>query len=79
MKYSDLNAQGRCNVQLVKALAEKRYDQSYGYQVIVECYTEDELAETFGGFKTGTEAVSLMEDLVSIRNEQYAAARADAF
>ena len=78
-KYSELTAQGRGNVETIKALAAERYDRGYGWQVYTECYTDDEFAEDFGGFATIAEAVKWAEELAEARDEQYAAANAEAF
>lgn len=77
--FNELSAQGRTNVLLIEQLAQQRYDGSYGWQVFIECYDRDELAEEFGGFATAAEAVALAEDLAGIRDEQYAAATAGGF
>jgi hypothetical protein len=77
--FNELSAQGRTNVLLIEQLAHQRYDSGYGWQVFVECYDRDELAEEFGGFPSAEQAVALAEDLAGIRDEQYSAATAEAF
>jgi hypothetical protein len=73
-----LSAQGRANVILIKELAARRYSEGYGWQVFVECYTDEELAETFGAFPNAEQAVKFAEELADARGEQYAAAWCDA-
>lgn len=75
MKFNELTPQGRTNVLLIEQLAAQRYNRGYGWQVFVECYDRDELAEEFGRFPSAEQAVALAEDLAGIRDEQYAAAQ----
>ena len=63
----------------VKALAEKRYNKSHGFQVFVECYSDDELLEFVKDCKSIREALSLARTIAGIRDEQMAGAQAEVF
>ena len=63
----------------VKALAEKKYAKSYGFQCFVECYTNAELLEFVKDCTSIREALSLARTIASIRDEQMAGAQAEVF
>lgn len=59
------------------ALALLRYDDSYGWSVIVECYEVSDLEEIAQEHDTWESFLSFMEGLVSVWTDQYQGALAD--
>ena len=57
----------------LKAHAEAHYDE--GWDVVVETYTDSELAEATEDCSTLEEAIAWMEDLVDIWDDQRAEAQ----
>ena len=41
-------------IQAVKEMAEANYNKGYGYQQIIECYTDEEIAETLAEARVRT-------------------------
>lgn len=58
-------------VRRAREYAKERYDRSYGWQEIVECYEDDELWKVIAGSKNLKEAVKKMRDVVDLRTERY--------
>ncbi len=63
----------------IKAEAEKRYNEGYGWQVFVECYSPAELLEFVAECKTVKEALKLAKDIAQIHTERCQAACAESF
>jgi hypothetical protein len=62
----------------VKAYAIAHYETD-GWDVVVECYADDEIEIITEGATTAEEAIALMRDDVAPYNEQREAVRAEIF
>lgn len=65
--------------QAVKAEANRRYNEGHGWQVFVECYTDEELTEEFGRCRTVAGALKKAVRLARLRTEHHDEIAATAF
>jgi len=57
-------------IKQLKSLAEEKYNEGYGYQVYVECYTQGDWEKLIGDLKTWEEVLELFETIADIRTEE---------
>ena len=57
-------------VQKVREYAEERYTTSYGWQVVIECYTDKEIAEELANITTEQEAYKHFTWLAKLQSER---------
>ncbi len=65
-------------VEYVKTYAEQHYEDG-GWDVVVECYTDDEIADVLGPARTRCEALDAFAPLVGVWADRQADARNSAF
>ena len=65
-------------VEAVKAHALRHYEQN-GWDMVVECFEDSEIAEEIKGCTTELEAVARMASIASAYDEQRSAVRAEIF
>ena len=63
----------------VKAHAEAHYEESFGWQEFVECYTNSELEEFVADCATVEEAVAMATTIAGIRTERCEDAQKEVF
>ena len=65
-------------VAALKQYATDHYNDG-GWDVVVECYTDDEIADRIGDAKTLDEAVDAFDALIDVWRDRQADARNSAF
>lgn len=68
-------------IAAVKEIANDRYEESFGWSEIVECYTDEELGEPLIGLgiQTNKEAIEYFEKIANLRTELCEDAQAEIF
>jgi hypothetical protein len=63
----------------LKAVASEHYSEGYGWQVFVECYTDDEWERLVSDFGTYSEAEAFVHRLARIMTERCEDACSEVF
>jgi hypothetical protein len=66
-------------IEAIKAEANARYDEGHGWQVFVECYSDEELLEFVKNCRTVRGALALAKKIASIRTERCQEAQNEIF
>jgi len=68
-------------IEAIRQTARERYETSYGWQVIEECYTDQELEEdiTEYNLQTVEEAILHFDSIARLRTERFEEIQAEIF
>lgn len=66
-------------IEQLKQLAQEKYNEGYGYQVYVECYTDSEWLDFVSDLETWEETLEMFHSIADIRTEQYEGAQKEVF
>jgi hypothetical protein len=58
-------------VAAVKKHALENYEASFGWSEVIECYSDDDIANLIETACTEAEAIKIMGEVVGIRDERY--------
>jgi len=61
-------------VEAVKKHAIEHYEDSFGWSEVIECYSDDDIANIIETACTPAEAIQMMGELVGVRDERYSEA-----
>ena len=66
-------------INAVRRLASKNYDLAYGWQVIIECMSDEEILVAAGDTHHMATALRNIEHFVAIQSERHDEVRAEIF
>lgn len=68
-------------IKAVRQTARERYESSYGWQVVEECYTDQEIEQdiTEYNLQTVEEAIQHFDSIARLRTERYEEAQSEIF
>ena len=68
-------------IEAIRQTAREQYETSYGWQVIEECYTDQELEEdiTKYNLQTVEEAIQHFDSIARLRTERFEEAQSEIF